>query len=159
MRHGTAGRLLGTVFLAFAVSLVGYGLYGLSRFALYTGEFFYDDRLIAFDNGVYPFLWGCLFLLLGQCLRLHLRRLFMGVAAAAGLLLLLWMRLTAPEVGNTNEKLFPDAELLDDLMAVCMAMLGLMLADRFVQRLIDIIVIKPSCLLWRKLNGPARSGL
>jgi hypothetical protein len=28
-----------------------YGLYGLSRFAWYTGKFFYDDRLVAFDNG------------------------------------------------------------------------------------------------------------
>ncbi len=83
----------------------------------------------------------------------------MGVAAAAGLLLLLWMRFTVPEVESTAEKLFPDAELLDDLMAVSIAMLGLMLADRFIQRLIDVIAIKPSCLLWRKLNGPARSGL
>ncbi len=71
MRHSTAGRLLGTVFLAFAVSLLAYGLYGLSRFAWYTGACF-DDRLVLFDNGVYPFLWGCLFLLLGQCLRLRI---------------------------------------------------------------------------------------
>jgi hypothetical protein len=99
----TAGRMVGTVFLAFAASLVAYGLYGLSLSVRYTGEYF-DSRLVVFDNGVYPFLWGCLFLLFGQCLRLHFRRHFMGVVAVVGLLFLMWKRITVPELGNASER-------------------------------------------------------
>ena len=63
-------RFWSAIFLAFATLLVAYGLFGLSRFAWYVGEYF-DDRLVLFDNGVYPFLWGYLFLLIGQIFSLR----------------------------------------------------------------------------------------
>lgn len=151
MRQTTTGRLVGTIFLAFAASLVAYGLYGLSRFVWYTGEYF-DDRLVVFDHSVYPFLWGCLFLLLGQCLRLHFRRIFMDLVAVSGLLFLMWKRTTIPAIGNAHEQLFPGAAVLDNLIVVCAAMLGLMLSDRFVQRLLDLLVVRPFSVLRHRLS-------
>lgn len=138
-------RFWSAIFLAFATLLVAYGLFGLSRFAWYVGEYF-DDRLVLFDNGVYPFLWGYLFLLIGQIFRLHLRRPFMGAAAFAGLLLLLWKRVTVPAHG-TGQELFPDAELLNELIVMCVVMLGLVLADRHLQYVMDLLLVRP----WRAL--------
>lgn len=67
----------------------------------------------------------------------------MGVVAVAGLLFLTWKRITIPDLGNAGERLFPDAAILDRLTFVCAAMLGLALADRFVQRVVDIGLAKP----------------
>lgn len=143
MKSAPASRIASTAFLAFAASLAAYGLYGLSGSTAYTGEY-HDSRLIGFDNGVYPFLWGCLLLLLGQCLRLRRRLVFMGATAVTGLLVLAWKRVSIPALENAAEKLFPDAGILDDLIVVCAVMLGLMLADRFFQRLIDFARHRPS---------------
>jgi hypothetical protein len=149
--RSAVARFLSAAFLAFATLLVAYGLFGLSRSAWYVGEYF-DDRLVLFDNGVYPFLWGYLFLLLGQLLRLHLRRPFMGAAAFAGLLLFLWKRVTVPAHG-VGQEIFPDAELLNELIVMCVVMLGLVLADRHLQYVIDLLLARPCRALWRKLKG------
>lgn len=151
----TATRIASTIFLTFASSLVAYGLYGLSRFSTYTGEYF-DDRLAGFDNGVYPFVWGCLFLVLGQCLRLRGRSQFVGMVALAGILLLSWKRITMPDLGNAAVQLFPDAEILDSLIVVCAALWGLVLADRFVQRFIDFVLVDPVRRLGKRLNAYRR---
>ena len=45
-------RAFSTAFLVLAIALGAYGLFDLSHFAWYTGEYF-DDRLVLFDNGVY----------------------------------------------------------------------------------------------------------
>jgi hypothetical protein len=152
MTRRTPARFLSAAFLAFAALLVFYGLFGLSRSAWYQGEYF-DDRLLLFDNGVYPFLWGSFLLVLGQLLRLRLRRPFMGMAAVAGLALLLWKRATIPTNGHAGEELFPDAELLNELMVVCLVLLGLALADRYARRVIDLVVVKPYRMLFRKRSA------
>lgn len=149
MRRDTAARLASTVFFAFATLLVAYGLFGLSRFAWHSGMYV-DDRLIVFDNGVYPFFWGCLLLVIGQLLHLQRRRQFMGTAAIAGLLVFIWKRVTVPTLGQDVQELFPDAELLNELIFVCVVMLGLALSDRYVQRVIDYVVIRPFRMLMRK---------
>lgn len=149
MRLGTAARILSTAFLVFAALLVAYGLFGLSRFAWYEGAYF-DNRLVLFDNGFYPFFWGVLLLVLGQILRFQQRRQFMFAAAVTGLMLFLWMRATIPALGNAGQELFPDAELLNDLILICLVMLGLALADRHVQRIIDFVVVRPYRALLRK---------
>jgi hypothetical protein len=149
MTRSTPGRILSNAFLAFAVVLVLYGLFGLSRFAWYQGMYF-DDRLVIFDNGVYPFLWGVLLLLLGQLLRLNGRRSYMGGAAAAALLLLLWKRTTIPANGHPREELFPDAELLNELIVIALVMLGLVAADPYLRHVVDFVVVKPWRVLSRK---------
>lgn len=75
-------RLLSSSFLVLAVALVAYGLFGFSRFAWYTGAY-YDERMILFDHGFYPFAWGIALLLMGQIARLHHRRPAMLLAAGA----------------------------------------------------------------------------
>lgn len=152
MRLHGAARILSSAFLTLSALLTMYGLFGLSRSAWYTGDYF-DARLVLFDNGVYPFLWGCFFLLVGQLLRLHSRRAFMGAAAVAGLLLLLWKRATIPLHGPVGQQLFPDAGLLNTLIALCIAMLALALIDRHLQHVIDLLLRRPCRTLLRKLKG------
>lgn len=53
-------RRYASPFLAPAVFLVAFGL-GLSHFARYTGQHF-DERLVIFDNGLYPSMWGAVVL-------------------------------------------------------------------------------------------------
>lgn len=152
MTRNAVARFLSAAFLFLATLLVAYGLFGLSQSAWYVGEYF-DDRLVLFDNGVYPFLWGGLFLLLAQLLRLHFRRPFMGTAAFAGLLLFLWKRVTVPAHGSVGQELFPDVELLNELIVMCVVMLGLVLADRHLPYAIDLLLARPCRALWHKLKG------
>lgn len=77
-------RLFSLAFQTCAALLAAYGFFGLSRFAWYSGEYF-DERLIIFDNGFYPFFWAVILLVLSQLLRLHARRMFMGGIAVTGL--------------------------------------------------------------------------
>lgn len=149
MSIGAIARFLSTAFLALAIALVGYGLYGMSRFAWYRGMYV-DDSFILFDNGFYPFFWGCLFLLMGQVFRLHWRRQFMLLASIAGLALFAWKRITIPVLGTGGQEIFPDAALLNELLVVCGVILSLALADRYVQLVIDAVIVNPFRRIVRK---------
>ncbi|MDO3527520.1 hypothetical protein ACNRBH_09110 [Ralstonia pseudosolanacearum] len=137
MTTGSVTRLLSTAFLSLAVALVAYGLFGLAHFAWYTGEYF-DDRLVLFDNGVYPFMWGITLLVIGQLARLHHRRPATFLAAGAALALFVWKRATVPGP-VAGQELFPDAELLNELIAIAFVLLALALADRPIQRVLNSI--------------------
>lgn len=126
--------LLSSGFLILAVALVGYGLFGLSHFEWYTGEF-YDQHLVVFDNGVYPFMWGIALLLIGQIARLQHRFPATLLAAGAALLLLVWQRAMAPGAVAGRE-VFPDAGLLNELIIIAAVVLAIGLADRPIERLI-----------------------
>lgn len=127
-------RLLSSGFLVLAVALVVYGLFGFSRFAWYTGVY-YDERMILFDHGAYPFAWGIALLLTGQIARLHHRRPAMLLAAGAALLLLLWKRATVP-AAIANQRLFPDPALLEALIVTAAVVIVLALIDRPVEQAI-----------------------
>jgi hypothetical protein len=129
-------------FLALAIALVAYGLYALCHFSWYTGEYF-DDRLYLFDNGVYPFMWGVVLLVIALIVRLPHRRLAILVAASTALAIFLWKRATVPSQ-VAGQKLFPDAELLNSLIAICVVLLCLALADRYVPRLLSAMSKKIS---------------
>ncbi|RAR64960.1 hypothetical protein C7401_10476 [Paraburkholderia unamae] len=138
MKIASTARLISVAFLSLAVSLVAFGLFGLSHFDRYTGEYF-DGRLIVFDNGVYPFMWGVLLLIIGQLARLRLRRPAMLLAAGAALALFVLMRVEIPPPA-AGQAIFPDAGLLDQLIAISSAVLCLALADRPIQRLLSRII-------------------
>ena len=72
-------RLLSSSVLVLAVSLVANGLFGFLHFAWHTGEY-YDQRMVLFDHGFYPFAWGIALLLTGQVARFHHRRSAMLLA-------------------------------------------------------------------------------
>ena len=127
-------RLLSSSFLVLAVALVAYGLFGFSRFAWYTGEY-YDERMVLFDHGFYPFAWGVAFLLIGQIARLHHRRPAMLVAAGAALVLFLWKRATVPSAID-NQQLFPDPNLLNGLIVTAVVVFVLALIDRPIEQAI-----------------------
>jgi hypothetical protein len=127
-------RALSCSFLVLAVALVAYGLFGFSRFAWYTGEY-YDERMVLFDHGFYPFAWGIAFLLIGQIARLPYRRPAMLVAAGAALVLLLWKRVTVPSA-VPNQQLFPDPSLLDGLIVTAVVVIVLALIDRPIEQAI-----------------------
>lgn len=127
-------RLLSTSFLVLAVALVAYGLFGLSHFAWYTGAY-YDERMILFDHGFYPFAWGIALLLMGQIARFQHRRPAMLLAAGAALLLLLWKRATVP-VAIANQQLFPDPALLEGLIVTSIVVIVLALIDHPVEQAI-----------------------
>lgn len=110
-----------------AVALVAYGLFGLSHFADYTGEFF-DQRLVLFDNGVSPFMWGVVLLLIGQLARLNHRRPAMLTTASASIVILAWKRTTVP-AAVAGQSVFPDAGLLNELLVIAGVLLVLALAD------------------------------
>lgn len=134
-------RLLSSSFLVLAVALVGYGLFCFSRFAWYTGEY-YDERMILFDHGFYPFAWGITMLLLGQIARLHHRLPAMLLAAGAALMLFLWKRATVP--GDVaGHRLFPDASLLDELIVAAMVVIVLALIDRPIEQAIRKVLRRP----------------
>lgn len=137
MTTGSVTRFLSLSFLTLAVALVAYGLFGLSHFSWYTGEYF-DDRLILFDNGVYPFMWGITLLVIGQLVRLHHRQPAIMIAAGTALALFLWKRATVP-AQVAGQPLFPDTELLNELIAICAVLLCLALADRHIQRLLGAV--------------------
>lgn len=137
MMIGSVMRFLSLSFLALAVVLVTYGVFGLSHFSLYTGEYF-DDRLFLFDNGVYPFMWGITLLVIGQLVRLHHRRSAILIAAGTALALFVWKRATVP-APVAGQALFPNAELLNELIAICAVLLCLALADRHIQRLLSAV--------------------
>jgi hypothetical protein len=127
MRTAAPFRLMSSVFLLGAVALVAYGLFGLSHFAVYTGEYL-DERLVLFDNGVYPFMWGVILLLIGQLVRLHHRRPAMLTAAGAAIVILVWKRATVP-AAVAGQSVFPDAALLSELLVIAGVLLVLALAD------------------------------
>ncbi len=125
-------RLLSCGFLIAAVTLVGYGLFGLSRFTWYTGEY-YDERMVLFDHGFYPFSWGIALLVIGQVARLHHRLPAMLAAGGASLLLFVWKRATVP--GDVvGQRLFPDPGLLDTLIVTAVVVVVLALIDRPIER-------------------------
>ena len=134
-------RLLSSSFLALAVALVAYGLFGLSRFAWYTGEY-YDVRMVLFDHGFYPFAWGIALLLIGQIARLHHRCPAMLLAAGASLLLFLWKRATVPGA-TTNQRLFPAPDLLEGLIVISAVVIVLALIDRPIERTIRKALGRP----------------
>ena len=133
---------LSRTFLALAVLLVGYGYFGLSHFEWYTGEYF-DDRLAIFDNGCYPFFWGTSMLVVAQLIRLKGYRVSMGIAAISGLALFMWKRSSMPALSQAGLSIFPDAQLLNELIVVCSLLLLLVLSDRIIQRGIKVIVLSP----------------
>ncbi len=143
-------QLLSGGFLTLAVLLIGYGLFGLSRFSSYTGEFS-DDRLVFFDNGFYPFFWGVLLLVISQLLRLQWHRFVMGATSIVGLTFFLLKRATAPVLNHTGQAVFPDAQLLNELIVVCIVLFGLTLADRYIQRGIEMSIVKLCRALLRKV--------
>jgi len=127
-------RALSSGFLVLAVTLVAYGLFGLSRFAWYTGEY-YDERMLFFDHGFYPFAWGIALLLIGQIARLHHRLPAMLLAAGAALVLFLWKRATVP--GDVaGQRLFPDPSMLDWLIVTAVVVIVLALLDRLIEQAI-----------------------
>lgn len=126
-------RLLSSSFLVLAVALVAYGLFGFSHFAWYTGVY-YDERMILFGHGFYPFTWGIALLLMGQIARLHHRQPAMLLAAGAALLLL-WKRATVP-AAIANQQLFPDPDLLEGLIVTSIVVIVLALIDRPVEQAI-----------------------
>ncbi len=134
MKWSVAPRLLSSGFLVVAVALVAYGLFGLSRFAWYTGEY-YDERMVLFDHGFYPFAWGIALLVIGQIARLHHRLPAMLAAAGAALVLFVWKRATVP--GDVaGQRLFPDPSLLDGLIVTAVAVIVLALIDRPIEQAI-----------------------
>lgn len=135
-------RLLSSSFLVLAVALVAYGLFGFSRFAWYTGEY-YDERMIGFDHGFYPFAWGIVLLLIGQIARLHHRRPAMLVAAGAALVLLLWKRATVPPA-IVGQQLFPSPSLLNVLIVTALVVIVLALVDRPVEQAIRKVLSRVS---------------
>jgi hypothetical protein len=123
-------RLTSTIFLVLASALVMYGLFGLSHFEWYRGEYT-DERLILFDNGIYPFAWGVGLLVIGQFCRLHYRipaMLFSGITALS---LLLWKRATVP-LPIAGQSLFPDSDLLNELLIISAVVTLLALVDGIV---------------------------
>lgn len=127
-------RLLSSSFLVLAVALFAYGLFGFSHFAWYTGAY-YDERMILFDHGFYPFAWGIALLLMGQIARLQHRRPAMLLAAGAALVLLVWKRATVP-APIANQQLFPDPALLEGLIVTAVVVIVLALIDRPVEQAI-----------------------
>ena len=131
-------QLLSSGFLVLAIALVGYGLFGLSHFEWYSGEY-YDERLFLFDNGVYPFMWGIALLLIGQFARLHHRRPAMLLAAGTALALLLWKRATVPAT-VPGQSLFPDPVLLHGLIVISAVVIVLALLDRPIEQAIQKVL-------------------
>lgn len=137
MKIASAARLMSMAFLSLAVLLVAYGLYGLSHFAMYTGEYF-DERLLLFDNGVYPFIWGIVTLIICQLARLRHHRSAMLIAVGTAFVLFVHMRVSIPSP-IAGQAIFPDRSLLNQLIAICVVMFCLALADRSIQRLLRLI--------------------
>ena len=133
-------RLLSSGFLVLAVALVAYGLFGFSRFAWYTGAY-YDERMVLFDHGYYPFASGIALLLMGQIARLHYRRPAMLLAASAALMLLLWKRATVPGA-IVNQQLFPDPDLLEGLIATAVVVIVLALIDSPIEQALQKVLTR-----------------
>ncbi|MEN3113062.1 hypothetical protein ACFONG_15845 [Uliginosibacterium paludis] len=143
-----SSKFISQAFQTFTVLLAAYGIFGLSRFSWYSGEYF-DERLIIFDNGFYPFSWAVFLLVLSQVLRLHARRMFMGSIAASGLLVFVFKLMTLPKDDRIGQELFPSPDLLEGLVLACVILLGLVLMDKFIQQGIDWAVVRP----FRALRG------
>ena len=136
--------ILSRCFLALAVLLYWYSLYGFSHFEFYNG-YYSDSRLIMFDNAIYPATFGTLFLLAGFILRLRYIRLALTSVALSALLVLSWKRLTAPPLVAGYE-LFPDKITLEIFIALALVFLFLAFIDKYIQRGIDYICGKSSRL-------------
>ena len=139
MKPGGVARFFSTAFLGLAAALALRGIAGLTLFG--------GDEVEYFDSRFYFFLWGFVLLVLGQLLRLHFRRHAMGAVAVVGLLLVLWKRSTLQAQVN------PDAQLFGELTVMCTVLLCLALADRYLQRVTELIVVGPCRALrhkWRK---------
>jgi len=123
-------RVISTTFLSLAAALVAYGVFGLSRFVESTGGYV-DERLFIFDNGVYPFIFGVVLLLVGQLARLHHRQRAMMISAGAAIAVLMWKRFTVP-AAIAGQEIFPDIELLNQLMLMALVVLVLAFADPYI---------------------------
>lgn len=120
-------RLFSAALLVLATMLVAYGLFGLSKFNVYVGEF-YDDRLGLFDNGLYPFLWGSALFVIAEVVRIrHASRLLMAVSTVS---LVIVLRLRAGvALKSSGSELFPDRLLLNELRLCCVVLLAISLVD------------------------------
>jgi hypothetical protein len=113
-------RTLSVFTLLLAALLVAFGLFGLSRFVPYAGEF-YDSRMAPFDNGVYPFAWGYTLLVVAVLTRVPHADRVAAAASAASVAVLLWMRATSPAPVSGQQQ-FPDDELLRELFVVSLVL-------------------------------------
>ena len=126
-------RLFAVVLLVLATFLVGYGLFGLSKFNPYVGEF-YDERLVLFDNGLYPFMWGATFFVIAEVFRIRHAARVLSVVSAFSLGLFLWLRVRAPAAAAGGQQFFPDRSMLNDLLFACLVLLSIALADLMISR-------------------------
>lgn len=127
------------IFQIFSACLAVCGLISLSRFEWYSGEY-YDSRLIVFDNGVYPFLWGMVFLVFGLLMRLFWRRGFLGCVAIIGLFEFSYELIVIPEHIPAGCAVFPSADLLKDLIVVCLVSLGLVLVEKHIRQGVNFLL-------------------
>ena len=132
--------ILSRCFLALAILLYWYSLYGFSHFEFYNG-YYSDSRLIMFDNAIYPATWGTLFLLAGFILRLRYIRLALISVAVPTLAVLSWKRLTVPPLVAGYE-LFPDQITLEIFIVLALVFLFLAFIDKYTQRGINYICRK-----------------
>lgn len=149
-----ATRLLSSSFLVLAIALVLYGLFGLSHFDWYVGEY-YDERMVLFDNGFYPFAWGVALLLIGQFARFHYRVRAMLTAGIVAVVVLLWKRATVP-VPLADHTLFPDKTLLNELIVIAIVIVGLALAEPYRARDSQYSAPRSVSLQARALGGARR---
>ncbi|WP_175889112.1 hypothetical protein [Burkholderia cepacia] len=122
--------------LAVAVALVFYGLLDLSHTT--NGDEYVDTRRMLFDNGVYPFLWGVSFLVIGQLTRWWGYCPVVRISSLAALAWLVTLRLTTPAL-VPDSGVFPSLRLLDELLVLSAGWLLLTMADGYIQRAIAAI--------------------
>ena len=123
-------RILAVALLALATLLVAYGLFGLSKFNAYVGEF-YDDRLVLFDNGLYPFMLGAAFFVIAEVFRVRHAARVLSVVSVFSFGLFLWLRARAP-LAVGGQQFFPDRSMLNELLLVCFFLFAISLADLLV---------------------------
>ena len=125
---------LSTATLAFAVGLSAWGIYGIVTFVDSSGSG-YDPRFFIFDNGFYPFFWGCLLLLIGYFMRFRFRLHALSLLAIIDFVVLGWKQITW-------RKQQLDADFFSELIAACAVLFVLMILDRYVQRAYDFVCQK-----------------
>lgn len=128
----TLRRWLPAFWLVLATLLVIYGLFGLSKFSMYVGEF-YDERLVLFDNGLYLFIWGITFFVIAEVFRVRHAARALTAVSAISLGGFAWLRARAPTTVS-GQQFFPDRALLNELLLACFALLVIGLADLMISR-------------------------
>jgi len=134
-------------FLVLAFTLAIYGLFGLSHSIWSAKDYYYDGRLIFFDSGFYPFMWGVIFLVIGQLARLRYRKIAMLSAGIIAFIFLAWEYTKAPM--PLNELTYFRDAFLDTLLMVCLIMIILSLVDCYIQRIFRHFLILPKIYLKR----------